>query len=57
MTKNKKIKTEPYYPTDIEVRSLLRMTCAYWGELNGNDREHLRGIATRELRRLRKVEK
>jgi hypothetical protein len=57
MKKNKKIKTEPYYPTDIEVRSLLRMTCAYWGELNGNDREHLRGIATRELRRLRKVEK
>lgn len=41
----------PLRPTDDEVRAALRMTEGYWAGLDGIDREYLRGVATRELRR------
>jgi hypothetical protein len=54
MKTNRKPKPEPFRPTDDQIRGVLRFTEAWWNELSGIEREHLREIGTRELRRMLK---
>lgn len=54
MKTKRKPKLEPFRPTDEQIRQVLLITDVRWLSLDGIQREYLREIGTRELRRMAK---